>query len=500
METVDLFFARRTLEKAGAYTEERSQFLCTLMQHTRQGHICLHAEKAPALPSSVLSGSTEQFPKTAVVQDGDRYYLQRNWVYETELLKQVKRLRSLAPPLLDPLLNVKLAAEAKLLPEQKMAIVQALQHSFSLICGGPGTGKTYTAGFLVRLSGALRLAIAAPTGKAAAHLEASLLSQGPLDPRVKVEVGTVHRLLRLQPGESRLLSDRKIDADLVLVDEASMLDVTMLTYLLKAIGPGTRLVLMGDPNQLPPIDAGSLFAEMATLFGSQLKRSMRTEEAHIHALAEAVNQGDAASVEDLLKKDHPSVRRVLKETLPRPELFWEQPDPEISLQNSHRFRILGTLLQGPQGVHTINRQIVQEMALRIRPGQWWAIPILATHNQPRIELYNGMGGILIGKCRGTFSLRDGIAYFPSSQGLRSFITQSPFEVAFCLSVHKSQGSEFERVLALFPSGSEVFGREALYTALTRAKKEIEVCIDETTLRKCLAHRCRRVSGFTHRYE
>ena len=139
------------------------------------------------------------------------------------------------------------------------------------------------------------------------------------------------------------------------------------------------------------------------------------------------------------------------------------------------------------------------MALRIRPGQWWAIPILATHNEPRLDLYNGVGGILIGRCHRALSLHEGTAYFPSQKGLRPFKTHPPFEVAFCLSVHKSQGSEFEHVLALFPPGSEVFGREALYTAVTRAKRKVELCVDPATLRKCLEHRCRRISGFIERF-
>jgi len=153
------------------------------------------------------------------------------------------------------------------------------------------------------------------------------------------------------------------------------------------------------------------------------------------------------------------------------------------------------------GIDELNRQILSEIRRRIQPGEWWAIPILITSNEPRLDLYNGSCGILIGKSRGGVVLREGVAYFPDFEkgGIRSFSTLPPFEVAFCLSIHKSQGSEFERVLALFPPGSEHFGREALYTAATRAKKELKLVGDLEILKKMIVKRSLKVSGFTERY-
>jgi exodeoxyribonuclease V alpha subunit len=336
-----------------------------------------------------------------------------------------------------------------------------------------------------------KVALAAPTGKAASHLQTVL---GPVD--AQIEATTLHRLLRIAPGESRLFSNRKIDADLVIVDEASMLDVPLLAQLLESIGSETRLVLMGDPDQLPPVEAGSLFAEMAALFGTPLQQSMRTENPRLLALAAAINRGEFNDPSSLLNWAFDGSLAEKLFEVADPLISWEEPDPALCLKKLNSFRILGALRQGPFGIDELNRQIVHEMERRIRPGQWWTIPIMITSNEPRQELYNGSCGLLIGKSCGGVNFREATAYFSEKIPFRNL---PPFEVAFCLSIHKSQGSEFEKVLALFPQGSEHFGREAFYTAVTRAKKQVEIVAEEGILRAMLSQRSRKTSGFTERF-
>jgi len=485
------FFAKRILKEA--YTDERAFFLKELMRVSLEGHLCWNGQKAPEMPAGVIEEGKELFPKSPVVQQGHRYYLQRNWVYETHLLEQVKRLKSLQIPSFNEEAVFKAGLElAKLLPMQKKAVENAFQNSFSIICGGPGTGKTYTATVLVRLllssktKEKYKVVLAAPTGKAASHLQAALGSE--------IQATTLHRLLRISPGENALFSHRKIDADLVIVDEASMLDVPLLAKLLESIGNETRLVLMGDPDQLPPVEAGSIFRDMADLFGVRLQTSMRTEDTGLHTLAEKVNRGETIENSYLLQwAFDDTLSEKLYEKI-NPSLSWEQPDPNLALKDLDRFRVLGALRQGPFGIDALNKQIIQELSRRIRPGQWWSVPIMITSNDPQQDLYNGTCGVLIGKNR--VHLRDGIAYFPKAVPFKKL---PPFEIAFCLSIHKSQGSEFERVLALFPEGSENFGREAFYTAVTRAKKQVEIVAREEVMLAMLAKRSSKTSGFKERF-
>ena len=283
---LDSFFAKRLIARFGGGDE---LFLKQLMKSAREGHLCMSCPTRPDAPQGMIhelqdfsasSLDAEQFPLEPIVSFKDRYYLQRNWVYETHLCRELRRLslrKEVPLPSLDGLIE-----QGILLREQARAIEHAFSHQLTVIAGGPGTGKTYTAGHLVRhlvqasnVKRLYKVCLAAPTGKAAQHLQMAFSPQGL---QVHVRTDTLHRLLGLMPGKTKLFAGQPIDADLIVVDEASMIDVDLWAHLLEAVGPNTKLVLMGDPDQLPPIEAGSVFADLSDLFGIHLDRCMRTEK------------------------------------------------------------------------------------------------------------------------------------------------------------------------------------------------------------------------------
>ncbi|HSX13970.1 MAG TPA: AAA family ATPase [Chlamydiales bacterium] len=442
-----------------------NEHLSSILQSAREGNLCLKIPNGPSIAEGI-------------VKDQDRYYLQKDWVYETHIVEHVKRLQKIQVEISGEVLD-RIEKDEKLSIEQREVASHLYKHAFSILCGGPGTGKTHTAACFVKHFTSGKVIVSAPTGKAAIHLQSKIGSH--------CEAMTLHRLLRLKPCETRLFSKRRIDADLVIVDEASMIDVTLFAHLLEAVGDQTRLILMGDPNQLPPIDAGSVFSSLSELFGIHLKTCMRTEDAHLQQAAQAILSGDE-------EKFFATVQR--SEDF---DLIYDRIKPVISPQKidppKMHLACLNALRQGPYGLEALNRKILEKMDQQCPDSWWWTIPIIVSANLPSLNLYNGSTGFLIGQKDKKINLTSGTAYFPEIGELKNI---PPFELAFVISIHKSQGSEYDEVIALFPEGSETFGKEALYTAATRAKKRWEIIGKKEIFCQMLSKKSFRLSGLKER--
>jgi exodeoxyribonuclease V alpha subunit len=587
---IDFSLARHLLQKVPIdpnQTEALAAFICHLSMAVREGHVCVCITEEGEINPSVAQiwiaeEEKEGNPNDSATQDLEtitqwisqiaqnkeftlicridhqeelrspiyeyqqHYYLQRYRILETSFLTSFKRLflptgtevnfqSCFVPPPAIDLLQIEKQVERwlftqQLLPEQAQAILAAAQFSLTLITGGPGTGKTYTAGKLIRAlvdaivpeeRSRFKIALAAPTGKAAANLEASIKKAlGSQDDKLVMTAQTLHQLLGLKTNSYR--KSVLLDADLILVDESSMIDLNLMQQLLSAIKPGTRLVLLGDQDQLPAVEVGAVFADLIYAFSSDetmksqvitLKTCLRAELQGIVELATHIKMGDHQEVTKLLKEETHGIRlieidkkmsikehhkRFLADVLPHfPVAFSGSESPVDLLKAFSHFKILTPMRQGVFGVETLNALIFQALNKKVSHSDYHVIPILIMQNDYRLDLFNGETGVLLkNKEKET-------AFFASRESdgqVREIpaVLLPRFEYAYCLSIHKSQGSEFNYVMLVLPEEAASFGRAALYTGVTRAKKQLSIWSDHGILGQMMSQTGKRQSGISVR--
>jgi exodeoxyribonuclease V alpha subunit len=525
------FLVRQNRQDSPAL-RQATRALCTALA---EGHVCLPASKLGVsveelLAESSIVGTPGEF--RPIIADGDRFYFSRYWQYETKLAEQLRARARLEDPPPDPLTLFRVK---KLTTDtaQQAAIASALQRRLCIITGGPGTGKTRTATIALTLLAEQfgitppQIALAAPTGKAAARLSAAMantLSQIDLQPavreRLKQPAATLHRLLGAVPGETRFRyhRERPHPADVLVVDEASMIDLPLMCKLLEALRPEARLLLLGDRDQLASVEAGHVLGDMCA---STLLEKCVTElttnhrfmtNSAIQQLASAVNRGDLVASRTILSSQS---SELSASPLPRPmagalrepliagwKAVLNARTPAEALERLSDFRILCAVREGPQGVTSINRICEQLLASErlIAPSgsQYVGRPLLILRNDYQLRLFNGDIGI-IRRDEETRQLR---AYFPGDDGVpRNFAPARlpEHETAFAMTVHKAQGSEFQSVLVILPEAeSPVLTRELLYTAITRARRQVELWWTEKAVSTALSRTVVRWSGLTDR--
>ena len=512
----------------------------------------------------VEMGPSDDSGTSPLVLDGELLYLRRYWRYESRVAAQIRQRTGPAaqatPPdaaaastLLDQLFG-SAASDSDPDPDwQRQACQVAMRSRFSIVTGGPGTGKTYTAARLLVLLQSLhpgpqplRVALAAPTGKAAARLRqsiqqalqglreqaGSMLNLGAwvdqLDP-----ARTLHALLGTQPGTRRFRHDaaQPLEVDLLLVDEASMVHLEMMAQLLEALPARARVVLLGDKDQLASVEAGAVLGDLcqspALAAQTVVLRKSHRFDGPIGQLALAVNAGDAAGALEQLpaKGDGPArwwptaePAALLAVALDGYRAYLAlvaaghaegqafEPWAREVLLAFDRFRVLAALREGPWGVAGLNSAIERALAeagLLQRRGEWYrGRPIIVTRNDAALGVFNGDVGLVLGAPGGDGSDSRLRACFLDGDTLRSVAVGrlADVETAFAMTVHKSQGSEYAHVLLVLPDqDAPVLTRELVYTGITRASQAFTLaCKHPTVLVQAVARLTRRVSGLKAR--
>ncbi|MCM2335703.1 MAG: exodeoxyribonuclease V subunit alpha [Pseudomonas sp.] len=545
-----------------------------------------------ATPGTGDDASAEDAP---LVLERGVLYLRRYREYERRLALGLRRIGAHAPsvqvpgaqpPDADACAADALAALAprfaQLFPaaadgdRQARAAAVALRHALVLVSGGPGTGKTTTITRLLallvaqaRLAGrpAPRIALAAPTGRAAERMAESVRAAGQALLDAGIDAAdiaalptagtTLHRLLGTLPDSPRFRHDagNPLPFDVVVVDEASMIDLPLMAKLVEAVPDGARLLLLGDPDQLPSVEAGDVLSGVLRAAGDggaiavddalalqpllgppgadALPRAPAFAGRHVHLtrgyrqsaalqlapLAAAVRDGDAGDALALLRAGalsgvhfHEGLADPLQARRDAMLAHWaavaDAADPTRALAVAAQLRVLTAVREGPQGARGLNARIEALLAARAPSGSgarrgagieryFHGRLLLVTENSPRHRLFNGDIGVCLHDAGGT-----PVAWFAGgSDGVRGFHPGAlpAHDSAFAMTVHKAQGSEFDRVWLQLPrQDARVLSRELVYTAITRARVELHVCASEPVLRAALARHAGRVSGLAWR--
>lgn len=580
LATIDEQLARGVVRMAGESRPEVLLAAALASRAVRNGHVCLDLARvaAPeggaaalaladaagvplALPlpslddwlaalgtSRVVGGTSDVTP---LVLDGERLYLRRYFRYETRLAEQLaQRIAHLDTTVDGKALRASLD---RLFPRtglasgeldlQRLAALVAVARRFCIISGGPGTGKTTTVVKILALLAEqallagrkkLHVTLVAPTGKAAARLREAILEQrAKLDVEERIraivpdETSTIHRALKPIAGTlSRFQhhADNPLPTDVLLVDEASMVDLALMARLVDALPPHARLILLGDRNQLASVEAGAVFGDLCgaaravgfsrafaehvgKLTGDelpvagdgeasigdcvvQLRRNYRYPAGSgIAALAQAINDGDAEGVLAVLAAGYEDVKHFPSPPAGEDGLgdalragvvagygpYLREKEPRACFEAFGRFRVLAAHRRGAHGVERLNALIAEALAgegMLEASGPWYARrPVMVRENDYQVGLFNGDVGLVLPDAEDGDAAR--VWFFgPEGGGRKLAPSRLPaHETVFAMTVHKAQGSEFDDVAVVLPSeSSTILTRELLYTAVTRTRR------------------------------
>ncbi|RPA19949.1 exodeoxyribonuclease V subunit alpha [Gordonia sp. OPL2] len=573
LDAADVHVTERLARLSGEVVDETARVGAALaVRAVRFGSTCLALSRvpelvgedlAPAIPTpeelrvaladSVLVRGATTGPLRPLVladsADGPLLYL-RKYFRQEELIRSVLAARGLRRPDVDPtavraaVADVFGPSEPDELDLQRVAAQMAAVSWTLVVAGGPGTGKTYTVARILAVldrlaGGGARIGLCAPTGRAAAQLQAAV-SSDPAAPS-SVRAVTVHSLLGWRPGSApRHNRGNKLPYDVVVVDETSMLSMTAMSKLLDAVRADARVILVGDPHQLASVEAGAVLADlvereiaepptpvvdgiiepsvMARLpdrdrvdHGVVTLRRGHRFGGGIATVAAAINAGDADAVVAMVTD--PAVTDVILEAVD--DLDGVRADVEAwglaldvaardseataALDALDRHRVLCAHREGGWGVQGWSRRVVEWLAAMpghhhldadstlLHPGR----PLMVTANDRQNGIFNGDSGVVIG------DETSAEVVFRRGEDIRRIHPTQLADVVslYAMTIHRSQGSQFDGVtVVLPPEGSELLTRELLYTAITRARRHVRIIGSPEVLAAAVTRRVQRASG------
>jgi exodeoxyribonuclease V alpha subunit len=574
---IDHAFARWIRRQTGSELLARAAFAVSRAEG--QGHACAALDEDAAFAADEIAALRAQSwvgdgnSNTPFVLDAAaRLYTLRNFQHEALLasgLIERARARSNVPP------QYALAADvAELFGDedseatrgQRAAVAAAPGSRLFVLTGGPGTGKTATALrlllVLLRRAEACGLplqpaiALAAPTGKAAQrlahallhgkqHLQHRLAAQSEFQPLLAriphAEACTLHRLLGYRPRENTFARGARdpIAADIVLVDEASMVDLALMRTLVRALRPGAMLILLGDPGQLAAVEAGSVLSDIVTSAAENAQATPRAARSPLNGRVltlrhvwragsglqqglEALRAGDAGWLEGFLAERHHGDMhlhacadaaalhaRVVTWLDVRAEVYAgilsADTAPQAALAQLRKMQALCALRDGAFGTRGISAVFERELGARhgFDPSRTWyhGRPVLIQRNDYARGLYNGDIGIAIEGAEGLRVWFE-VGHRDGSIGVRSFSPRAlpEHETAWAITIHRSQGSEYGDVAVVLPPDPEhrILSRELVYTAVSRATRSAEIWTTPESLRAAASRPIRRVGGLRDR--
>lgn len=546
LDLLDVELARALTRAGSAADPEIALAIALTSRNVRRGHTCFPlgtraAELWPhdASPPDALPdiGRWEGLLRaSALTQDGPlvldekaRLYLRRYWELENDLAKGLQARAADAQKPSEDAVWLEATLD-RLFPDgadspQRQGAKNALTHRVSLLCGGPGTGKTTTVAAIVamiverdlRQTGvAPEVVLLAPTGKAAARLgEAVLDAKTRIDASAEVlaciptEAATVHRALGMQREGMRFRrhSELPLEADVIVLDEASMIDLALMRQLLDATPLEATLLIVGDPDQLTSVEAGSVLRDLVnaseeTWWSDRVTRLTKTwrydETQPLGQLVRAIREGDAGAIDALLSGgDATDVAWApldeLSSELDRAASYWSEAlsttDASTHFELRGRYVMLSPFRRGPIGTGRLGTAIQER--LRVIGGEPSVTPIIIEQNSQELRVFNGDFAMLVRGDTPTATVQS------DSEGLRAIAeARLPrYSDAYALSVHKAQGSEFDEVLIVLPEeDAPLLTRELLYTAVSRARKRVRIVGPKEVVLSAIARRARRDSG------